>query len=200
MAWSDLQRKCSCCKKYYFLTSEFFPPRKECSNGLRTQCRICIREKARKLYKIRIQDPEQKRKKRKQGAADYYRHITKRRAARKIYDQKRNRSAETMNRYYQDSQYRNIHNLRSRLRHAFRQYSTTGKVWSCKQYGIDFNAIIKHLGPCPGKREDYHIDHIIPCIKFNHNDIQQIKQCWAPENFQWLTKEENLSKGGKYVD
>ncbi len=85
--------------------------------------------------------------------------------------------------------------LRTRLAHAFRQYSITGKVLTSKIYGIDFEGIIKHLGACPGNRADYHIDHIKPLSKFDFTDLEQIKQAFAPENHQWLTAEENMSKG-----
>lgn len=66
------------------------------------------------------------------------------------------------------------------------------------QYGIDYKAILKHLGPHPGA--DYHLDHIKPCCMFDHNDPEQIKECWSPSNLQWLPASVNLSKGGKYVD
>lgn len=88
--------------------------------------------------------------------------------------------------------------LRRRLNHAFELYSTTGKTKHADEYGIDYEAIIKRLGPCPGAREDYHIDHIKPLILFNFDDLEQIKIAFAPENHQWLTKEENLSKGDSY--
>lgn len=87
--------------------------------------------------------------------------------------------------------------LRERLRQALKQYSLLGKCKSSKKYGINYQSIIDHLGPCPGSKKDYHIDHIKPLCSFDLNDPDQIKIAFAPENHQWLTKEENLRKGTK---
>lgn len=90
--------------------------------------------------------------------------------------------------------------LRSRLRDAFKSYSKTGKVRKADEYGVNYKAIIDMLGPCPGKLENYHIDHIKPLSLFNFEDVSQIRQAFAPENHQWLTKKENLKKSNKYGD
>jgi hypothetical protein len=88
--------------------------------------------------------------------------------------------------------------LRARLRDAFKEYSKTGKINTSKEYGIDYNAIIEHLGPCPGEREEYHIDHIFPLSAFDFDNLGHIKVAFAPENHQWLSKEDNLKKSDKY--
>ena len=88
--------------------------------------------------------------------------------------------------------------IRDRLASALKAYSRNGKVKTADEYGVNYKAIIEHLGPCPGNRKDYHIDHIKPLCLFDFNDLEQIKLAFAPENHQWLTKEENLRKGDKY--
>lgn len=88
--------------------------------------------------------------------------------------------------------------LRSRLATCFKRWSKTGKCGSSKKCGIDFRAICEYLGPCPGNRNEYHIDHIRPLCSFDFDDLEQIKQAFAPENHQWLTAEENLKKGKKH--
>lgn len=88
--------------------------------------------------------------------------------------------------------------LRERIRKAFINYSTTGKIKSSKEYGINYEEILKYLGPCPGDRKDYHIDHIFPISAFNFDNKTQIIIAFSPENHQWLKKEENLSKNNKY--
>lgn len=88
--------------------------------------------------------------------------------------------------------------LRVRLFSAFHRYSTTGKIMKSKDYGINYKAIIQHLGPCPGQREGYHIDHVFPLSAFDFNNLTHIRLAFAPENHQWLRKEENLSKNAKY--
>lgn len=90
-----------------------------------------------------------------------------------------------------------VSRLRSRVRRAFNEYTLTGKVRTSKDYGIDYDAIIHHLGPCPGNRDDYHIDHIIALSRFDLNDPLQVKEAFAPSNHQWLTIAENIKKGNK---
>ena len=87
--------------------------------------------------------------------------------------------------------------LRNRLTGAFNRFSKTGKIATSKEYGIDYQAIIEHLGPCPGDRCDFHIDHIQPLSSFDFNDPKQIKEAFVPENHQWLTIQENLTKSAK---
>jgi hypothetical protein len=88
--------------------------------------------------------------------------------------------------------------LRIRFHNAFKRYSRNGKVKSSKEYGIDYQKIFEHIGPCPGDRKLYDIDHIKPLHIFNFDDPEQIKLAFAPENHQWLLKTENARKGGKY--
>ena len=90
-------------------------------------------------------------------------------------------------------------NLRSRFKNALYHYSKTGKLLSSKQCGIDYYKIMEHLKPFPNNIKDYHIDHIKPLCSFDFNDIEQIKIAFAPENHQWLTKEENMKKGGRIL-
>ena len=51
--------------------------------------------------------------------------------------------------------------IRDRLRDALRHFSKTGKTRKSNEY-LDYKSIINVLGPCPGDRKDYHIDHIKP--------------------------------------
>ncbi len=89
--------------------------------------------------------------------------------------------------------------LRARLKYALNKYSKTGKIQKSNKYGINYKSIIDKLGPCPGNRKDYHIDHIIPLCSFDFSNPEEIKKAFAPENHQWLTKEENLKKGKKII-
>ena len=66
------------------------------------------------------------------------------------------------------------------------------------QYGISIRDIIEHIGPCPGNRTDYHIDHIKPLSLFDLRNEEEIRKVFAPKNHQWLRAEENLSKNNKF--
>ena len=103
------------------------------------------------------------------------------------------------NRRATDEPWRLKENLRHRLSVAFRYYSTTGKLKKAEEYGIDYKAIIEHLGPMPTDGKDYQIDHIIPLSRFDFNDLEQVRLAFSPENHQWLTSEENQKKGNKLL-
>ncbi len=45
--------------------------------------------------------------------------------------------------------------LRSRFYHAVKLYSKTGQSLNFKDYGINFEKILNHLGPCPGYKDDW---------------------------------------------
>lgn len=90
-------------------------------------------------------------------------------------------------------------NLRTLFYIAFKLYSTTGKIMNSKRYGVDFKAIINHIGPKPEDGNIYELDHIIPLCKFNHDDSEQVKKAWAPTNCQWLTKEINRWKNDRLI-
>lgn len=88
--------------------------------------------------------------------------------------------------------------LATNLWTALKKYSKTGKIWKSKAYGIDYNAIIEHLKPFPKNISKYHIDHIRPLCSFELTDPEEVKKAFAPKNHQWLTPQQNFSKGGRY--
>lgn len=89
--------------------------------------------------------------------------------------------------------------LRSRLHHTFYAYSTAGKVRTADEYGIAYKAIIDYVGPCPGPRDEWHLDHIRPLSSFDWDDVATPKKAFAPENHQWLPVKDNLSKGSQWA-
>lgn len=127
-------------------------------------------------------------------------------ARRRIYNKKHNqklevkdkRNVNNRNRIKIDKNYAVKESVRKAFLQSMKIYSTTGKIMSTSKY-LDMKAIIKKLTPFPKDRENYHIDHIIPLVKFNHDDPEQIKKAWYHSNLQWLTKEENLKKGSKIL-
>jgi len=87
--------------------------------------------------------------------------------------------------------------LRGKVWQAFVRYTKTGKILDASEYGIDYKAIIEHLGPHPntrGIKGKFHIDHIIPLSAFDLTAHEQVKIAFAPSNHQWLTAHENLTK------
>ena|SRR3990167_4723798 len=99
--------------------------------------------------------------------------------------------------YYQKNS--TLIKLRNRLRRAFKDYSSRGKVRSADKYGIDYMAIILYLGDPPTKKDEWHIDHIRPLSSFDWDDPQQIITAFSPKNHQWLRARDNHIKYNKYV-
>jgi len=87
--------------------------------------------------------------------------------------------------------------VRSNFNTAIKTYSTIGKVMSTNKY-LDMKAIIKKLTPFPDLSL-YEVDHIIPLVKFNHDDIEQVKKAWLPSNLQWLPMEINRWKKDRLI-
>lgn len=81
------------------------------------------------------------------------------------------------------------------LRTRFLEFMRGTKTQRSFRYGVDYKAIVDHIGSCPGPRKEWHIDHIIPLASFDHTDPEQIRRAWAPENHQWLPATENQQKG-----
>jgi hypothetical protein len=186
--------------------------------GFRSQCKKCVKEylfsyrskienkqKANQRTKDWYEDPKNKALA-KEYHKNYYQEPVNRKKAlkraanwRKDPKNKKNRNVLYQLRRKEDYIFDMICRLRSRLYVAFKDYSAKGKCKRADEYGIDYQAICEHLGPCPGKREDYHIDHIRPLCSFDFDELSQVREAFAPENHQWLTAEENLRKGDKYV-
>ncbi len=48
-------------------------------------------------------------------------------------------------------------------------------------------------------RNEWHLDHIIPCSKFNLSKEEDLKKCFHYSNLQPLWAKDNLSKGSKII-
>jgi len=111
---------------------------------------------------------------------------------------KRKAAAARLHRKRMDSdpQYVMKRRLRRRLAAALDAHAG-GKQAPADQYGIDWQAVIEHLGPCPGSRDDYQIDHIRPLASFDLADPDQVKEAFSPENHRWLNRCENNAKADR---
>ena len=88
------------------------------------------------------------------------------------------------------------------FRRVLNKYHKTGKMKftsNSRMYylymGTDFKKIIEKLEPLPKNLKDYHVDHIIPQIKFDFTKKEDIKKAWNPKNIRLITIKENLKKG-----
>lgn len=121
---------------------------------------------------------------------------------RKYYEEnkenilKRNQEYKSR-RLKEDPQFALKHRMRRRLLSAFNSYSINGKNSTSSEYGINFAEIFNHVGPRPTKQ--HQLDHIIPLKLFNFDIPEQVKLANSPVNLRWITKEENLRKGGAII-
>jgi hypothetical protein len=122
---------------------------------------------------------------------------------RKIYFQDNKREIIKKNLIYRQKRMQNDLpfkirlNLRKRVQDIFKTFLKTKKIKKAKDYGIDYTAIIKHLIknlPKDYSPNKYCIDHIEALCTFDLTNPNEIKKAFAPENHQWLTKEENGHK------
>ena len=94
--------------------------------------------------------------------------------------------------------------LRRRL-NSFHKYGRTKPKqiyddYYKREYGVDFEAIIKKLQPIPKDISNLQIDHIIPLSKFDFTKRGDIKKAYSPKNIRLIPKKENLKKGSKLID
>ncbi len=157
------------------------------------------KEKRRLYWKIYSQRVEVKERNK--------RYVQYHKEEKSIYDQEyksKSKVKERLNeqrkrRKKEDPSYNTLCNLRTGFNKVIDNYSITGKIRPSIQYGVDHGEGVKQLGDKPQDDNEYQMDHIIPASWFNHNNPQEVKWCWAPENLQWLRKELNLWKSDKFI-
>ena len=164
------------------------------NDGLRRQCKQC-ESKYKKDFKNKNPD-KIKTWKRNWEKNNRKKHLDNRRRLRKIEKNKEKRKNYLRKKYQSDSNYRIGINLRNRINEAINTYGN-GKKTNIESYGIEIQKIIDFLGDCPGKRCDFHIDHVVPLQYFNLNDERELQIACLPENHRWLEAKKNISKGCK---
>jgi len=112
------------------------------------------------------------------------------------------------NRYKADSSYQLLCKLRRRLAHAL--VDNTKSARTLELLGCSIEELKEHLQFTAiqnGYNDfdienysgyDYHIDHIIPCVSFNLEDVEEQRRCFHWSNLQILTAKDNLKKSDTY--
>lgn len=91
------------------------------------------------------------------------------------------------------------HRIVTLLRGSLLKFLKGSKTKHAKEYGIDYEAIIKHIGDAPKDGLKYDVDHIIPCDAFDFTNEEHIKLCYHPTNLRWFINKLNMAKGGKII-
>lgn len=100
-----------------------------------------------------------------------------------------------------------VHNFRTRIRQVLKKVNTKSDT-TMRLVGCSKEFLIKYLESKFKKgmtwnnygRCGWHVDHVIPCIKFDFSNPEDQKQCFHYTNLQPLWEKENLVKGGKILN
>lgn len=170
-----MEKKCNKCNNIKLIT-EFYKDKSK-KDGHETICKTCI------LAKKKIYYQENKDK-------------------RHEYERKR---------YHENEEVR----IKKLLRRRFSMALTSKGVKKCKSIielsgceldflknWIEYQYKIltkKEIIDWKDFKENYHMDHIIPCDSFDLSNIEEQKKCFYWKNIQILTKEDNLKKSNLII-
>lgn len=164
-------RKCNKCNEW----KELDKYRKNSEKTFKTRCKVCEKEDYKERKKnIKIYDYQQ----------------TRRNNEKKLLYNKTNENAKLLT------------NLRRRLWEVLKGNSK--KDTTMNLIGCDIDFLWKHLknnftkGMTMENYGDWHIDHIIPCSRFNLQRGEEQIRCFNWRNLQPLWGKDNLEKGNKY--
>lgn len=159
--------------------------------GYRVVCKKCRSDKNKTDPKIKEYEKKRYLKNKEKSAKESHEYYLAHKEEL-LLKSKKVRYKNKKKQLARDPTYRIKENLRTRIRAAFKQYSKNGKAKTSKEYGIDFDAIYKKVGPRPS--EDYQLDHIIPLCYFDFDNSEHVRMSNSPENLQWLKGSENRLK------
>ena len=93
-------------------------------------------------------------------------------------------------------------NLRRRLRDLMKNTKKGGSHHVSSLIGCSTKQLAKHIQSQFSKGmtwrnygiNGWHVDHILPCASFDHNDPRQVAQCWHWTNLRPLWAKDNMMK------
>ncbi len=188
-------KKCSKCRIFKGLSC--FNKNKARYDGHANYCKKCesvSRKQHYEKYKDRYRE-----KHRKYQQDENNKHVF-RKANRKFARNNRGKINDYKNkRYHNDNEYRILAILRSRL---VKSLNGKSKDSSAKELlGCDIKDFISHIESQFTENmnwENYgtywHIDHIIPCAKFDLSNLEEQKVCFHHTNMQPLEAKKNIAK------
>ncbi len=207
---------CSKCKTQQEITN--FGKLSRNKDGFRSCCKCCRRlEVSTDYQKEKAYNRRKKYAKSEHGKKiiEYYRSTERYKELHRLrckkYEStqkfKIHRKKYEQNRYQNNDNYRLISNLRCRLYSALIR-NKNQKITKCQKtidlLGCTIEELWIHLeslfldGMTKENYGQWHVDHIIPCDKFNLFDKEEQKRCFHYTNLQPLWAKDNLIKGNKY--
>lgn len=218
METENKTKKCNSCNFEKKITNFYY--RKD-RNKHESKCNECKAENARINYKknpnkqkkankkymntLPKEVMENKRIKAKKYRKEYYKNnkeeVLKYNKAWRRNNPEWQREYESK-RMKEDLNFRITRNLRSRMSMAIRKQCAI-KENTKLLLGCDIDFLKKHLESTFDKNMNWgnygkwHIDHIIPCSKFDLTKKPEQEKCFHYTNLQALWEKDNLSKGGR---
>lgn len=193
---------CTKCKKIKH--NEDFMKDSSKKDGLYSSCKLCTKIKSHKYY------TENKIKVLKQSKEWYTNNKDRVRRNQRLWENKNRFKVNQKNikrasiRRKQDPTFRLMHNIRSRIRHAVLDQSTSKCSSSFKLVGCTGKDLRGYLtekfieGMTWDNYGEWHIDHIRPCASFDLTDEKQQRECFHYTNLQPLWAKDNLKKSSFY--
>lgn len=183
---------CSCCKNE--------KPKEEFCVG-NSYCSDCKKEKQsnnpkrkeyKKTYNEKNKEKNKEKRKKDKKRKEYNKEYQKKKNQDPKYKEKRNayqRERRKNDKYWQLSE-----RVRGSVREALLRYGPGKKEKTTEEYGIDIDAIYNKLGARPGSGNEWHLEHIIPCVLFDWFNSEHIRLCNSPANLRWFPAIDNSIK------
>ena len=184
-------KQCTNCCEYKDPTTDFHKNAKA-SDGLKTQCKGCIKKYNALTYsKTRRVDYRESSEYKLRSKA-YRSNPTNK--ERKNSNEKRRRKTDPI--------YKLTHNLRTLLNMSLRKVGFRKESRTYQLLGANYETVHQHLADTAVRNygfydpnEPYHIDHIVPCA--SATTPEELIKLQHYSNLQYLTPEDNLKKSNK---
>ncbi len=197
--------ECTKCGRMLPRTADYFYCFAGNKDGLRTHCKDCHNAATKQYIEANNDNIKKYRK------LYWQRNKTDRsREFKKYYENNKaeiskTRSIYTRKRLKKDAWFRALHKLRCRVYYAIRNEYSSAARKSTELLGCDFPTLKAHIISLflPGMTwekvlsGEIHLDHKIPCSKFDLTITEQQKACFHYTNIQPLWAADNLSKRNK---
>lgn len=202
-------KTCTECKKELPATPEFFHRHKKRKDGLRENCKECIKVKS-KIYSENNKEVINERRLLavKEGRVNK----EKREIRRKRYvDNNREKVRAANNRYEKlrkqnDPDYAMMKRLRRQMARYISRLNTVKSDSTINLLGCTMEEFKKHLeslfteGMSWENRSEWDLDHVKPCASFDLTNPDEQKECFNYKNIQPLWKKDNQQKGSFWND
>ena len=197
--------ECTKCGRMLPRTADYFYRFAGNKDGLRTHCKDCHNDATKQYAETNIDKTKMYRqlhwqKNKAERSREFKKYYENNKA--KIC---KTRVEYTRRRLKRDAWFRALYMLRSRVYHAIRNEYSPAARKSTKLLGCDFPTLKVHITSLfsPGMTwekvlsGEIHLDHRIPCSKFDLTIPEQQKACFHYTNMQPLWAADNLSKRNK---